>query len=271
MNDADLQTSGASGCPATQCQQVVLRGQGERFRRFRPRLGRGAHPPRRERCRKVDAVLDPRRPVPTRLRRVPPSTVQPQNAQDAEGRPRRRGRHGVSALPPRLQPHGGGEPGARPRRPRDPDLPDETSKQKPAELGEEYGLPVDPAARIWQLSVGEQQRVEILKLLYRNATRADTRRTDRGADAPRSRAALHDDAADGGRGPVGDLRVAQAPRGESSLGSSDRCCAAARASASSHTRDTEAKDLARMMVGRDLVLPTREATRIVRRPSPVGA
>ena len=37
------------------------------------------------------------------------------------------------------------------------------------ELGERYGLPVDPTARIWQLSVGEQQRVEILKLLYRNA------------------------------------------------------------------------------------------------------
>ena len=36
------------------------------------------------------------------------------------------------------------------------------------ELGESYGLPVDPAARVWQLSVGEQQRVEILKLLYRN-------------------------------------------------------------------------------------------------------
>lgn len=31
------------------------------------------------------------------------------------------------------------------------------------------GLHVDPRARIWQLSVGEQQRVEILKLLYRGA------------------------------------------------------------------------------------------------------
>ena len=31
------------------------------------------------------------------------------------------------------------------------------------------GLHVDPKARIWQLSVGEQQRVEILKLLYRGA------------------------------------------------------------------------------------------------------
>lgn len=36
-------------------------------------------------------------------------------------------------------------------------------------LGEQYHMPVDPGAYIWQLSVGEQQRVEILKLLYRGA------------------------------------------------------------------------------------------------------
>jgi ABC-type uncharacterized transport system ATPase subunit len=35
------------------------------------------------------------------------------------------------------------------------------------ELSEGYGLQVAPGARIWQLSVGEQQRVEILKMLYR--------------------------------------------------------------------------------------------------------
>jgi general nucleoside transport system ATP-binding protein len=38
-----------------------------------------------------------------------------------------------------------------------------------AALGQRYGLPVDPRAKIWQLSVGEQQRVEILKMLYRGA------------------------------------------------------------------------------------------------------
>lgn len=37
------------------------------------------------------------------------------------------------------------------------------------ELSEKYHLAVDPMARIWQLSVGEQQRVEILKVLYRGA------------------------------------------------------------------------------------------------------
>jgi ABC-type uncharacterized transport system ATPase subunit len=36
-------------------------------------------------------------------------------------------------------------------------------------LAEEHGLRVDPRARVWQLSVGEQQRVEILKMLYRGA------------------------------------------------------------------------------------------------------
>jgi ABC-type uncharacterized transport system ATPase subunit len=33
----------------------------------------------------------------------------------------------------------------------------------------DYGMPVDPNAKIWQLSVGEQQRVEIIKMLYRGA------------------------------------------------------------------------------------------------------
>src|SRR5947199_2521166 len=37
------------------------------------------------------------------------------------------------------------------------------------ELSERYGLAVEPRARIWQLSLGEQQRVEILKALYQDA------------------------------------------------------------------------------------------------------
>jgi len=34
-------------------------------------------------------------------------------------------------------------------------------------IGDQFGLQVTPDAKIWQLSVGEQQRVEILKMLYR--------------------------------------------------------------------------------------------------------
>ena len=41
--------------------------------------------------------------------------------------------------------------------------------QRIAELGEHFGLRIAPDAKIWQLSVGEQQRVEILKMLYRGA------------------------------------------------------------------------------------------------------
>jgi general nucleoside transport system ATP-binding protein len=42
-------------------------------------------------------------------------------------------------------------------------------QRRVAELSRRYGLAVHPRARIWQLSVGEQQRVEILKALYREA------------------------------------------------------------------------------------------------------
>ncbi len=36
-------------------------------------------------------------------------------------------------------------------------------------LENQFGLRVSPTAKVWQLSVGEQQRVEILKMLYRGA------------------------------------------------------------------------------------------------------
>src|ERR1035437_11106607 len=39
--------------------------------------------------------------------------------------------------------------------------------QRIHELSETYGLRVDPQAYVWQLSVGERQRVEIIKALYR--------------------------------------------------------------------------------------------------------
>jgi general nucleoside transport system ATP-binding protein len=37
------------------------------------------------------------------------------------------------------------------------------------EISETYGLTIHPGAYVWQLSVGEQQRVEIVKALYRGA------------------------------------------------------------------------------------------------------
>ena len=48
------------------------------------------------------------------------------------------------------------------------DLP--TVARRIDELSETYGLRVDPDTPIWQLAVGERQRVEILKALYREAS-----------------------------------------------------------------------------------------------------
>jgi simple sugar transport system ATP-binding protein len=42
-------------------------------------------------------------------------------------------------------------------------------ERRVTELAQRYQMPVNPRARIWQLSVGERQRVEILKALYRGA------------------------------------------------------------------------------------------------------
>jgi len=42
-------------------------------------------------------------------------------------------------------------------------------REKLLRISKGYGLKVDPDTKIWQLSVGERQRVEIIKALYRNA------------------------------------------------------------------------------------------------------
>ena len=135
----------------------------------------------------------------------------------AARRARRRDRHGAPALPARRAVHGRRE--RRPRRsPRRRALVRRSTRARSssasAELGERYGLAVDPRARIWQLSVGEQQRVEILKALYREARDPDPRRADRRAHAAGGRRALRDAARDGGRGADGDLHLAQAARGD---------------------------------------------------------
>ena len=44
-----------------------------------------------------------------------------------------------------------------------------TARGRLHELGEKFGLSVEPDAPVWTLSVGEQQKVEILKALYRDA------------------------------------------------------------------------------------------------------
>jgi simple sugar transport system ATP-binding protein len=127
-----------------------------------------------------------------------------------------------------------------------------------AALGEEYGLPVDPTARIWQLSVGEQQRVEILKLLYRRV-KVLILDEPTAVLTPQEAQQLFKtmrQMAEEGRSvifvshklyevkQVSD-RVTVLRDGKT-VGGAD-------------TADATPRDLARMMVGRELDLPTRDA------------
>jgi general nucleoside transport system ATP-binding protein len=133
------------------------------------------------------------------------------------------------------------------------------------ELGERYGLPVDPSARIWQLSVGEQQRVEILKMLFRDA-RVLILDEPTAVLTPQESQQLFStmrQLADEGRSVIFVSHklheVKQVSdrvtvlRGGKNVGGVD-------------TKDAEARDLARMMVGRDFELPTRGAPTAVGDP-----
>jgi len=126
------------------------------------------------------------------------------------------------------------------------------------ELGERYDFPVDPTARIWQLSVGQQQRVEILKLLYRDAKilildEPTAVLTPQEGDALfRAMRMLADE---------GRSLIFVSHKLHEVKQVSDRVTVLreGRVVGAANTVDAEPRDLARMMVGKDLVLPTRDA------------
>ncbi|NNF65778.1 MAG: ABC transporter ATP-binding protein [Acidimicrobiia bacterium] len=141
-----------------------------------------------------------------------------------------------------------------------PDLPvriSMTAMEKVArDLGDRYGLPVDPTARIWELSVGEQQRVEILKLLYRDVRvlildEPTAVLTPQEADSLFATVRLMTAE---GRSVIfvshklGEVKAISdrvtVLRGGECVGSVD-------------TKDSQPSDLARLMVGKDLVSPGR--------------
>jgi ABC-type uncharacterized transport system ATPase subunit len=125
-------------------------------------------------------------------------------------------------------------------------------------LGDKYDLPVDPTARIWQLSVGEQQRVEILKLLYRNVKILIL-------DEPTAVLTPQE-----GQSLFKTMRQ-MAAEGRSVIFVSHKLDEVKQVSdrvtvlrdgktvGGVATADADVRELARMMVGKDLVLPTRAA------------
>ena len=80
----------------------------------------------------------------------------------------------------------------------------------------------------------------------------DPRRADRGADAAGGRRAVRDAARDGGRGPDGDLHLAQAARGDGGRRPGHRPARAGARSATVATADATPRSLAALMVGREV-------------------
>ena len=159
-------------CLALEARGIVKalpRRRRQRPRRLRPAPGRDPRAARRERRRQEHADEHPGRAVPAGCRRDP-ARRPAGRVRLAARRDRRRARHGPPALHAGAVADGHRERAARPRPSRASGFDLEADrKRRSASLAERFGLRVDPRAKIWQLSVGEQQRVEILKLLYRGA------------------------------------------------------------------------------------------------------
>ncbi len=119
------------------------------------------------------------------------------------------------------------------------------------ELAKRYRMPVRPDARVWQLSVGEQQRVEILKALYRGArilildeptSLLTPQEADELFETLRRMTA------------EGRTIVFVSHKLEELMAVSDRVTVmrAGRLIGTVNTRESSPRDLARMMIGRDL-------------------
>ena len=89
-------------------------------------------------------------------------------------------------------------------------------------ISEALHMPVDPDAKIWQLSVGEQQRVEIMKAVRSGSQVLILDEPTAVLTPQEARRAVPHDPRHGGRGALGDRDHAQAPRGARGLGSRHR-------------------------------------------------
>ncbi len=129
-------------------------------------------------------------------------------------------------------------------------------QQSATELGEKYGLPVDASARIWQLSVGEQQRVEILKLLYRDVQILILDEPTAVLTPQESKVLFKTmrQLAEEGRSII---FVSHKLDEVKQVSDQVTVLRDGKTVGGVATADAEPKDLARMMVGRDLELPTR--------------
>ncbi|HOX48947.1 MAG TPA: ABC transporter ATP-binding protein [Spirochaetales bacterium] len=134
-----------------------------------------------------------------------------------------------------------------------PFVPDmKAAKKEILRLSECYNLKVDPDAFIWQLSVGEQQRVEILKLLYRDAeilVLDEPTAVLTPQEAEELSAVVHRMRSEG------KSSIFITHKMEEVMSFSDRVMVLRKGKvvAEKATKDTDPKELARLMVGREVL------------------
>ncbi len=129
--------------------------------------------------------------------------------------------------------------------------------RKIIEIGATYGVAVNPEAYVWQLSVGEQQRVEIIKALYRGADLLilDEPTAVLTPQEAQDLIVLLKTMANQGRS-----IIIISHKLHEVMEVSDRVVVLrdGKKVGSVNTRDTNPEELARMMVGRDSKMITRE-------------
>ena len=197
---------------------AVERPDQELRRRARRRQPVAGVPPRRdsrgagrERRRQEHADEDALRLLPSRRRRDHARRRQG-DVSFAGRRAQARHRHGVPELHPDP-----GDDGAGKHRPADPDVGISIDRagltSKILELSARYGLDVDPSKYVRDLSIGEQQRAEILKMLASDASILILDEPTSVLDAARGRRAARRAAQAAGRRLRADHHHAQAARG----------------------------------------------------------
>ena len=129
-------------------------------------------------------------------------------------------------------------------------------RSRVATVAAEYNLPVDPDARVWQLSVGEQQRVELLKALYREA-RILILDEPTAVLTPQETDSLFDTVRE--MVSRGRSVILISHKLDEVLAVADRITVLrdGKKVGTSSRRDVSARSLARMMVGRDVTLSRR--------------
>ncbi|GGA39584.1 ABC transporter ATP-binding protein [Pelagibacterium lentulum] len=132
-------------------------------------------------------------------------------------------------------------------------------RKKLMEISERFGLKVDPDARVGDLSVGEQQRVEILKALYNDAQILildEPTAVLTNIEAEKLYATLREMAAKG----LSLIFISH--KLHEVLAAADRVVVlrGGKAVAERKAKDTDRAELAELMVGRRVARPVREAS-----------